>query len=121
MENTQFASAVHIVVGVALSESMKTSDALAAGIKAHPVALRRLVSKLTAAGILISQRGKFGGIQLAKPSQDIFLSDIYMAINSRKAVHCREAEKKCPMSCSIQLKMDKISDDIEELSDDMIS
>jgi len=116
MENTQFASAVHIVVAIALAECLKTSDHLAAGIKAHPVALRRLVSKLTASGILISHRGKFGGVQLAKTPSEITLADIYSAVDSQKAVKCREAEKKCPTSCSVQVHMDKISTEIEELS-----
>lgn len=120
MENTQFASAVHIVIGVAHSTCKKTSDELAAGIKAHPVAIRRIVSRLSAAKILTSSRGKTGGVLLAKSVTELTLSDIYQAVDTKKAVQCRDAEKKCPFSCMIQGELDKLSTDLENLSLDYL-
>jgi len=48
--------------------------------------VQKLVSKLTAAGLLRSERGAHGGLQLARPAAAITVADIVEAIEGRIAL-----------------------------------
>ena len=72
--------------------SARISAAELAGETGLPVpTVQKLVSKLTAAGLLRSTRGAQGGLQLARPAAAISLADIVEAIEGPIALtHCVE-------------------------------
>ena len=108
MVNVQFASSVHIMLALALlnkfdNTKLPNSDTLAGSISTNPVVVRRLLSLLNKAGLIVSTRGKNGGVQLAKNPADITLKDIYLALQIEDVVkpHNKPPQKECPISCSI--------------------
>ena len=79
-DNCQFAFAVHVLSVLALrADAPTTSDDLAHSVNTNAVVIRRLLSQLSEAGLVESQRGPGGGTRLAKSPQDITLAQIYRA------------------------------------------
>ena len=67
MNNTRFATAVHIMTLLAKSpQEWLTSDWMASSINVNPVIIRKEISVLREAGLIISRQGKEGGSQLKK-------------------------------------------------------
>ena len=67
--------------------------------------VRRLVGKLTRAGILATVRGLGGGIRLAKPASEITLLDLVNAMEGGVALnHCVDNLHACPLAagCPVQ-------------------
>jgi Rrf2 family transcriptional regulator, cysteine metabolism repressor len=63
--------------------------------------LEHLVNPLISAGIIKSTRGVRGGIELAKPPENIKLKEIMEVLEGPLSpVHCLENEKSCPRSAS---------------------
>ncbi len=83
--------------------------------------LRSIIKELCAANIVKSQRGNLGGIRLARPSSDISIYDVLMAIDARAvAVNQCTLHAGCPRKqvCTIHTKMTKLQQMInEQLSD----
>jgi Rrf2 family protein len=81
--NTRFATGVHILVLLAAEpDSLQTSTNLAEHLKTNPVVVRRVLSSLQRADLIVSQKGPTGGSRLAKPAKAITLADIYKAVES---------------------------------------
>ncbi|MBL7878738.1 MAG: Rrf2 family transcriptional regulator, partial [Chryseobacterium gambrini] len=67
MNNTRFATAIHIMT--LLTESPQdwlTSEWIAGSININPVIVRKELGVLREAGLITSRQGKEGGSQLAK-------------------------------------------------------
>ena len=63
--------------------------------------VQKLVSRLTAAGLLRSSRGIGGGLKLARPAAAITLADIVEAVEGPIALTaCVEAERDC--GCNLE-------------------
>jgi Rrf2 family protein len=90
-------AARHCGCGPALGINGKRGPALTAGQIAEETGLplptvQKLVSRLTAAGLLRSSRGVGGGLQLARPAAAISLADIIEAVEGPIALTaCVEA------------------------------
>jgi Rrf2 family protein len=81
--NTRFATGVHILVLLAAEpDTLKTSTNLAEHLKTNPVVVRRVLSSLQRAELILSQKGPTGGSRLAKSAKVISLADIYKAVES---------------------------------------
>jgi Rrf2 family protein len=81
--NTRFSTGVHtLVVLAAEPEVQQTSDEIAAKLKTNAVVIRRVLSLLRQAGLVVSQKGPSGGSKLAKPGKAIRLGDIYRAVET---------------------------------------
>jgi len=97
-----------------------TSDQLAEGIRTNPTVIRRLLAKLSEAGLLESFKGKAGGVILNKSPKEITLKDIYMATVEDKKMLCnppeKEPSKHCAVSCSMKKIMMDVVDGFEENS-----
>lgn len=79
--NTRFATGVHIVMLLSEQKTTFTSSAdLANELGTNPVVVRRVMSLLSQAGMIHSQRGPQGGCRLAKPAKSISLADVYKAV-----------------------------------------
>ena len=75
--NSQFAIAVHVLTILARSGDERVkSDYIARSVNTNPVVIRRLLSNLQEAGLVVSQVGAAGGTSLHKQPKDIYLSDV---------------------------------------------
>src|SRR5947199_143864 len=104
MVDTRFAVSVHIMTALAhRKDGRLTSPRLAESIRTNPIVVRRLVAKLVERGLVVSFRGKSGGLQLARPAKDISLRDVYLASTEKPliAVSTKKPQKECAVSCAM--------------------
>jgi Rrf2 family protein len=79
--------------------------------------LRSIIKELCTANIVRSQRGNLGGIRLARPSSDISIYDVLMAIDAKAvAVNQCTLHASCPRKqvCTIHKKMNNLQNMINE-------
>ncbi|MEC3875337.1 Rrf2 family transcriptional regulator [Chryseobacterium salviniae] len=87
MNNTRFATAIHIMTLLAESDQeWLTSEWLAGSININPVMVRKEISVLREAGLIISRQGKEGGSHLARKADDIKISEIYLAVKNTEVL-----------------------------------
>ncbi|PWN60373.1 transcriptional regulator [Chryseobacterium sp. KBW03] len=87
MNNTRFATAVHIMTLLAKSpQEWLTSEWVAGSINVNPVIVRKEISVLKEAGLIISRQGKEGGSQIAKNADMITISEIYKAVKNTEVL-----------------------------------
>ena len=87
MNNTRFATAIHIMTLLAESpQDWLTSEWMAGSININSVIVRKELSILKEAGLVISRQGKEGGSQLAKNADSISISDIYLAVKNSEVL-----------------------------------
>lgn len=66
-----------------------------------PAFVRRIVSRLSAAGILATTRGSGGGITLSRPAHEISLHDIVLAMEGPLSLNgCVAAPSTCEFSAN---------------------
>src|SRR5947207_10347411 len=108
--NTQFSIAVHLMAGLACGcDQDVTSSDLARSVNTSPSFVRRVLAKLSRAGLVETATGRAGACWLAKKAKDISLLDIYQAVDAPKAfsIHGYSAQKACPVSCHIKSALEK--------------
>lgn len=107
----QFSIAVHMMAGLGYRQvDDATSTQLAASVNTSPSFVRRVLSKLSKAGLVHTKMGKTGSTALARDPQDISLLEIYKAVEAPKAfaIHDYPEQKSCTVSCAIKEAMDKV-------------
>jgi Rrf2 family protein len=83
MNNTRFATAVHIMTLLAKSpQEWLTSEWMAGSININPAVVRKELSVLREAGLITSRQGKEGGSQLSRNADLITISEIYSAVKN---------------------------------------
>jgi Rrf2 family protein len=108
--NTQFSIAVHIMAGLACRCDQDTTSAtLAMSVNTSPSFVRRVLAKLSKAGLVKTATGKAGACWLARDAEKISLLDIYEAADAPKAfsIHTYTEQKGCHVSCHIKAALDK--------------
>lgn len=80
--NTRFVTGVHILVILSQNDALKTSSELAEDLNTNPVVIRRILSSLQQAKLIVSHKGPSGGSKLIKPSKSISLADVHRALES---------------------------------------
>lgn len=114
---TQFSIAIHTLLALAYrKDDWLNSNELAKSIGGHPVAIRRLLSKLAKAGLVESRPGREGGVRLAKDPQKISVRDILIASDSGEVIKLHESPKNkdCPISCQIEKVMSVVTEEAEK-------
>jgi len=109
--STQFSIAVHMMAGLGyLPSSDITSTQLAASVNTSPSFVRRVLSKLSKAGLVCTKMGKTGSTTLSRDPKDISLLEIYKAVEAPKAfaIHDYPEQKACAVSCAIKTAMDRV-------------
>ena len=105
VKSVQFAVAAHImaVLGYYPGEEF-SSAALAASVNADPTFVRKSLSKLSKAGLVVTKRGKSGANVIARPPRQITLLDIYHASAAPPAfaIHSYPVHQVCPVSCHLK-------------------
>lgn len=87
MNNTRFATAVHIMIILAkLPDEWVSSELIANSININPVVVRKELIVLKEAGLLTSRKGKNGGCKIVGKAEDIRISDIYAAIKNSEVL-----------------------------------
>ena len=103
--SVQFAVAAHIMAALAFHHGKEiASAALAASVNADQSFVRKSVSKLAKAGLIVTTRGKSGSSVLARSPKQITLLEIYRASEAPPtfAIHGYPVEKRCPISSHIK-------------------
>jgi Rrf2 family protein len=77
-----------------------SSATLAESVNADPTFVRKSLSKLSKAGLVVTKRGKSGASMLARSPRQISLLDIYRASAAPQAfaIHSYPVRRKCPVS-----------------------
>ena len=106
MIDVRFSTAVQMVLSIALAEHdgfRCTSQTLADGLGANPSFVRTLMVPLNRDGLLLSTKGKGGGIRLGRPSDKITLRDIYCAVTEDKKLFVARPDvpPRCRISANI--------------------
>jgi len=86
------------------------SAEIAGSVNTSSSFVRRILAKLSKAGLVKTATGKGGSCWLARPARRISLLDIYRAVEAPKAfaIHQYPAEKQCPVSCGIKPALSRI-------------
>ena len=115
--NSQFSMAVHVLSMLAgAKDENHKSEYIAKSVNTNPVVIRRLLSDLNQAKLVISQTGANGGSRLARCPKEINLAEVYRAVNCGEvfSLHAKEPDKDCPVGrniesvlCCLQKEMDK--------------
>lgn len=110
---------VHILAYVKIyQDGDLSSQAIASSIESNPSLVRRLMSRLVAAGLLKSQPGAVAPT-LARPAADISLLDIYRAIeDNQQLLHIDDkTNPQCIVGGNIQDTLNDIYQQIQSQSE----
>jgi Rrf2 family protein len=105
VKSVQFTVAAHIMAALGYKHGEEISSAtLAESVNADPTFVRKSLSKLSKAGLVVTKRGKSGASVLARPPRQITLLDIYRASAAPPAfaIHSYPIDKRCPVSCHLK-------------------
>src|SRR6266849_4551956 len=105
VKSVQFAVAAHIMAALAYKHGKEiSSGTLAESVNADPTFVRKSLSKLSKAGLVVTKRGKSGASVLARSARQITLLDIYRASAAPPAfaIHSYPVDKRCPVSCHLK-------------------
>ena len=111
VRSIQFTVAAHIMAALAYHHGEEISSAsLAESVNADATFVRKSLSKLSKAGLVVTKRGKNGASVLARPPRQITLLDIYLASAAPPAfaIHSYPVEKRCPVSCHLKECMSEV-------------
>jgi len=103
--SVQFTVAAHIMAALGFFYRKEISSAtLAESVNADPTFVRKSLSKLSKAGLIVTTRGKNGASTLTRSPRLITLLDIYHASAAPPtfAIHRYPVEKRCPISTNIK-------------------
>jgi Rrf2 family protein len=108
--NTQFPIAVHLLAALGYRRGRDTTSALlATSVNTSPSFVRRILARLSKAGLVETATGKAGACWLARDAKDISLLDIYHAVDAPRAfsIHHYREQKACLVSRHIKAALDK--------------
>jgi Rrf2 family protein len=102
LSSARFAMSVHALSILALSEGKGPvcSTVIAQSVHTNPVVIRRLMSELEKADLVKTTAGRSGGFALARPSKNISLADVYVAVEDEAVfrMHKSSPDNTCPIA-----------------------
>lgn len=109
--STKFTIAIHILAAAEFfgKDEKITSDLLASSIGSNPVIIRNIMSDLKNAGLIATKRGP-GGIEIAKPLDQISFYDVYEAVEKNKTELFNfhdNPNQECPVGRNIHAALDE--------------
>jgi Rrf2 family protein len=117
LKNVQFAVATHIMVVLSYRSGEEISSRLLSeSVNANPTFVRKSLSKLAKAGLIVTRRGKTGASTLARTAARITLLDIYRASGSPPAFvsHSYPVESECIVSRNFKICMSGVLSEVQE-------
>lgn len=118
MNNTRFATAIHIMTLLAKSpQEWLTSEWIAGSINVNPVIIRKEISVLREAGMIISRQGKEGGSQLGKNAELITISEIYKAVKNTEVLGKKNQNPNpaCSVGKEINVHLNTLFEETDQL------
>lgn len=103
--NSRFAVSLHILAYLAYRVGRAVPSAeIASSVDTNPVVIRRLLSALVKARLVLAQKGAAGGFLLARPASEISLVEIYHAVEPEPDNGLRHfaPNHKCPVGARIE-------------------
>jgi Rrf2 family protein len=83
---------------IAASDGATSSESIARSVDTNPVVVRRLIGRLSKAGLVLVRKGQGGGAMLARPANLITLGEIYRAVEPGPLFSMPEkSEHSCPI------------------------
>lgn len=116
MASNRFSIAIHTLGLLARADAKPLkSEKIACLVKTNPVVIRRILSELGRAKIVVSQAGAAGGTRLARRPEDILLVEIYRVIESRQifALHRQKPDEHCEIGQSIEVVLLQIQNRLD--------
>jgi Rrf2 family protein len=116
-KSSRFVVAAHALAMLAYGKGEAlTSEWIAGSVNTNPVVVRRILSMLARAGLVVTQEGAGGGVRLAKAPKEIDLRAVYHAVESDVmfALHPQEPNPACPVGRTIQSALQPTLDAAEE-------
>jgi DNA-binding IscR family transcriptional regulator len=98
--NTRMATAIQILCVIAYKgPAGTTSEVVAGSLRTNPVVVRRLLKSMQVGGLVEIRPGKDGGVQLARPPEQITLDQIHDAVETAAGVFALRprGNPKCPV------------------------
>lgn len=117
MTGSQFPIAIHILTLLATTdEEWLSSDYIAGSININPVLVRKEIRNLRKSRLVATKAGKTGGNRLARPASDIFISDVYVAVQPEQILgRLKNAPNPfCPVGRQINQQLEKLYRDAEK-------
>src|SRR5260370_35459357 len=111
VKSVQISVAAHILAALGFHHGEPISSVtLADSVNADPTFVRKSLSTLSKAGLVMTKRGKSGASMLARPPRQITLLDIYRASAAPPAfaIHSYPVEKRCPVSRHLKECMSEV-------------
>jgi len=119
MNNTRFATAIHILTLLAKdSNEWLTSDWIAGSVNVNPVIVRKELINLKKSGLIESRQGKVGGVRIAKNPEQINISEIYESVKNTEVLGKRNQNPN-PL-CSVGKDINKYLDILFDETDDLV-
>ncbi len=116
MASSRFSIAIHTLALLAREEEKPLkSEFIACLVKTNPVVIRRILSDLASANLVVSQAGAAGGTRLALKPNEIKLSEIYRAVADGQvfALHRKTPDSHCDIGRSIQAVLSSIQENLD--------
>ncbi|MFT3826658.1 MAG: Rrf2 family transcriptional regulator [Chitinophagaceae bacterium] len=116
MNNTRFATSIHILTLLAMyPDELLSSEFIASSININPVLVRKEIIQLRKKGWIDSKEGKGGGNSLALPAKEILLSDIYLLVRQSAVLgRSNDPNPKCKVGRQINKHIDNLYEEAEE-------
>lgn len=111
MNNTRFATLIHILTLLDKSRGQwLNSDLIAGSININPVIVRKELGVLQELGWVVSKKGKEGGSMLDIHSDEISLADIYQAVKNSNVLGRKNhgANPQCPVGREINTELESL-------------
>lgn len=126
MIDVRFPTAIQMVLSLAVAERKGercTSAALASGLGANPVLVRKLAVPLVADGIILSSTGKTGGLKLGRPPEAITLKDVYLSVTDDKSLFTGRSDvpNVCIVSRNITSFFGEVSSGVDRVVMDQLA
>lgn len=118
MNNTRFATAIHILTLLAKDpQEWLTSDWIAGSVNVNPVIVRKELINLKKSGLIESRQGKVGGVRIAKNPEQINISEIYKSVKNTEVLGKRNQNPNplCSVGKDINKNLDILFDETDDL------
>src|SRR6266436_9393199 len=115
--SVQFTVAAHLMAALGYHNGKEIASAtLAASVNADPTFVRKSLSKLSKAGLIVTTRGKNGASTLTRSPEQITLLDIYRASEAPPAfaIHRYPVDRRCPVSSNIKVCMSSVLKKVQD-------
>lgn len=123
MNNTRFATALHILTLLAKQPTeFLSSECIAGSLNINPVVVRRELKGLKTSGLVESKQGKEGGVRLAKPSENITLAEVFLVVQGSDVLGKKNQEPNpnCPVGQQINTELSSLFSETQQMMVDFL-